>query len=244
MANRTITITGAGSSNGTYVTIDGTKYYSATTLTVADGTQITCTKGGLSGSITVNGTTQTSPYTFSVSANTTINLSTDYYDQSITVTFDTSGGSGGAAAGEHYTRIGGTAYQIEGGKAKVGSIVYDLEKGLIKASGVTQEFIFIGNEPEPEPEMATVSTNGGSSSYAYATVNGKKYYSGSVEVEVGAVISIYVGGTSNTGNCYIREGSNTLRTGKGSVNYTVSGNILIQFSKSSNGYWGAIISNR
>lgn len=77
-----VSLSGTFNSSNGYVTIDGTKYTSEQTLTVAKGTSVTVFCGGKSAYINLNGTTvaQTSSstgadYTFAVTDNCTIVLS-------------------------------------------------------------------------------------------------------------------------------------------------------------------------
>ena len=78
-----VAMSGAFNSSSGYVTIDGTKYTSAQTLTVAKGTSVTVyCLGGSSAYINLNGTTvaqgtssKDAEYTFAVTDNCTIVLS-------------------------------------------------------------------------------------------------------------------------------------------------------------------------
>lgn len=87
----TVNITGTGSSTYCYVTINGTKYTSAKTLTVPEGTKISCTVsvavGGYDGNayVTLNGTkvlSQKGTYQYTVTSNCTIQLN---YNGTLTI---------------------------------------------------------------------------------------------------------------------------------------------------------------
>ena len=210
MANRIVTITGTGNSLASYVTINGTKHYSAKSLTVADGTQITCTLSRTSG-ITVNGTAQASPYTFTVSADTTIALTTS----SITVTYDAAGSGGGSG---HKTKVGSTAYDIESGRIKKSSTVYELEKGTVKVSGAAREILFT------EPVKSTVTITGTPGGYAYIKIGNTTYNkTQTIEVDTPVEISVYVGQNSTgSGACWIKLNGTTVQNGTGTYKFTLN----------------------
>lgn len=91
---KTVTITGSGNANSCYVTINGVKYTSATTLEVDSGTVIGATVGAgyYGASVSLNGTTVQNgagTYNHTVNAPCTINLSYSMYGAS-TITITTS----------------------------------------------------------------------------------------------------------------------------------------------------------
>jgi hypothetical protein len=79
-----VNITGTGDSSYCHVTVNGTKYTSAKTVTVTEGTQISCyvkTQSGTAGNVWVgvnlNGSwvlEKTGTYTHTVNANCTVDL--------------------------------------------------------------------------------------------------------------------------------------------------------------------------
>ena len=93
----------------------------------------------------------------------------------------------------HKTLVGGTAYEISGGKTMVGGTVYDIAGGKTMVDGTVYEIAFA-------PSTITVNITGsGSSQYAYVTVNGTKYTTATtIECEAGTEISIKVSGTNIT----------------------------------------------
>lgn len=72
-----VTITGTGKSRVAYVTINGTQYTSAATITVPAGTEIYCyAKRGIVGGVYLNGTDlRASGYTFNAESDVSIALS-------------------------------------------------------------------------------------------------------------------------------------------------------------------------
>ena len=89
----------------------------------------------------------------------------------------------------HKAMIGGTVYEIGGGKAMVGGAVYDIEKGKTMVSGTVREIAFA--------EMITVTITGyGAAGKLYIVIDGTEYRSGTIDIEKGTVITVFVGGTN------------------------------------------------
>ena len=88
----TLTLTGDFDSTRGYVTVGGTKYYTAQTLEIDAGTEVAVTVGALAGTpkVTYNGAEVMSgpgTYTFNISASTTVAMSTTnkyFYNAAIT----------------------------------------------------------------------------------------------------------------------------------------------------------------
>lgn len=94
----------------------------------------------------------------------------------------------------HKTKIGGTAYEINGGKCLVGGTGYSIKKGRTLVGGTGYDISF------GPPAIPVTITGAGDASYCYATINGVTYTSATSGIEVmeGDVITFGVYGTSTT----------------------------------------------
>lgn len=236
----TVTITGTGNSSSCYTTVNGTKYYQATSAFTLTSNVITFTLmsksyiGGSGGSITVDGVALTatgSSYiqtaTWTVPEDTatiTINLSrTDY---SITVTTTT-------IAKDNRTLINGTGYKVYNGKALINGTGYEIVGGKTLVNGTAYAIKII-----PSATKVTI-TGTGNSSYCYVTINGTKYYQATTlsvtpgftfEARAGTATSRYnqyctvvFDGTTYTGSSGIPASTSTkMNDSKITVNITLS----------------------
>lgn len=121
----------------------------------------------------------------------------------------------------HKAMIGGTVYEIGGGKAMVGGAVYDIEKGKTMVSGTVWEIAFAGGTA-----IVTITGNG----YTLATlkINGTTYrQAATLELPVGTVIECNIKGT----NTFLELNGSVIATASGNTTttyeYIVKGNVAI-----------------
>lgn len=171
MANVTVSITGSyfDSTYG-YVTINGTKYTSATSVEVSKGAEIAVcvgsnnTTAGTNCYIVKNGETVQSgqgTHTFTADGNVSIamdkgsvrvtNMTRYYYFATITAE---SGGGGGT--GGHSALIDLTTYGLTGGKTMVSGTDYDITLGRTLVAGTAYDIAF-GSALDPVEILQTVS---------------------------------------------------------------------------------------
>lgn len=84
----------------------------------------------------------------------------------------------------HKTLVGGTAYEIKGGKTLVNGTAYSIKNGKTLVGGTVYEVGF-------DDGMRTVTIiGGGSNYYCYVTIGGTKYYQPTtLSVPIGTVIT-------------------------------------------------------
>ena len=121
----------------------------------------------------------------------------------------------------HKAMIGGTVYEIGGGKAMVGGAVYDIEKGKTMVSGTVWEIAFAGG-------TAIVTITGSGYTLATLKINGTTYrQAATLELPVGTVIECNIKGTSTflelNGSVVATASGNTTTT----YEYIVKGNVAI-----------------
>lgn len=131
----------------------------------------------------------------------------------------------------HKTLIGGTAYEITGGKTLVDGTAYSIKNGKTLVDGTVYEVGFA--------EMATITITGdGGYCYAEVTIDGTTYRSATtIEVPVGTVISchVYDEGES-TPYSYISKNGEQVYSGlDGTYEYAVAGNTTISLATSEHG---------
>lgn len=87
----------------------------------------------------------------------------------------------------HKALIGGTAYEISGGKTLVGGTAYKIDKGKTLVGGTAYEIAF-------KPSVIMVNITGtGKASNVYLTINGQSYYSATtLEINAGTSITARV----------------------------------------------------
>ena len=82
----------------------------------------------------------------------------------------------------HKTLIGGTVYEIGGGKDLIGGTVYEKDHGKTLVGGTVYEVGFA--------KPVTITIEGSGSTYAYVVIDGVQYNTATtVEVPIGAVIT-------------------------------------------------------
>lgn len=221
-----IYIKGTGSSSYVYVSVDGTKYSSASTLIKNEGTEISVIAQK---SITLNGKTVGTSnamglyyYTFPLVADTTITLNSSTSIRSAEIVYTEPAAP--APEPEHTTNIGAAAFRIESGTVRFGGAAYDIESGMVRVNGVAMEISLA-------KKMYTASLNLGS---AVVTINGTEYTgSGSggtftLELPEGTVLSI----TTRAGSsAAIKLNNVTVATGNASAgakyDYVLKANVAM-----------------
>lgn len=99
----------------------------------------------------------------------------------------------------HKALIGGTAYEISGGKALVGGTAYSIDKGKTLVGGTAYEVGF-------GPPMVTITITGSGNGVADIVINGEWYNeSATIEVPVGTIVQCYtsVESASDSGLAYL-----------------------------------------
>lgn len=140
----------------------------------------------------------------------------------------------------HKPLIGGTAYEIGGGKDLIGGTVYAKDHGKTLVGGTVYEVGFAPSEAKITINTTFPSniTDGSSpTAYAYIEIDGVKYGTATeIVVPVGTVISCY-------GKNAIFLNDKTVQTG-GTYAYTVQGDIGIKLSVESKTYGpGMVLTN-
>lgn len=140
----------------------------------------------------------------------------------------------------HKTLIGGTAYEISGGKPLVNGTAYSIDKGKTLVGGTAYEVGF-----GPPPATITI-TEGPGSTAACIEIDGVTYNSPTtVSVPVGTVVKCYAYaantyGYAAGGYIYLSETGNStnVETNRkagayATYEYTVSGDVSIKLTTSS-----------
>lgn len=111
----------------------------------------------------------------------------------------------------HKTLIGGTTYEIAGGKTLVSGTVYSIDKGKALVGGTAYEIAF-------SSAVAVKITGSGQSKYCYVTIDSKKYYAATtLELERGTTVALYVGAfPAYLDSCKIVLNGTTVATGSNS----------------------------
>ena len=90
----------------------------------------------------------------------------------------------------HKTRVGGTNYEVKGGRTLVNGTGYSIQKGRTRINGTGYDVLFTFT-PYPVPVRFTGT---GGDTLCYALINGVKYYDSAtvvgVEVMTGDVITL------------------------------------------------------
>lgn len=126
----------------------------------------------------------------------------------------------------HKTLIGGTAYEISGGKTLVSGTAYSIDMGKTLVGGTTYEVGFA------EPVTITLKRSqyyGGDVVHAWIVVNGQTYYA----EETPSEISVKAGTTIT---CCATTGVqvNGQYVSYGNYEYTVSSNAIIEITNAHN----------
>lgn len=102
----------------------------------------------------------------------------------------------------HKTLVGGTAYEISGGKCLVGGTAYSIQKGRTLVGGTGYDVSF-----GPKTIPVTITTSGTTPTKVYAKIDGTEYRTATSGIRVfpGDVItfSIYSGASNLLGQLYV-----------------------------------------
>jgi hypothetical protein len=130
----------------------------------------------------------------------------------------------------HKTLIGGTAYEISGGKTLIGGTAYSIKNGKTLVGGTAYEVEF-GEKVIVKIVPGTVKNsniNTFNADLCRVTINGVVYDGSStveVAVAVGTVIECYINGNTN-GSVYVGDTS-VLNVTTGKYNHTVTADCQI-----------------
>lgn len=134
----------------------------------------------------------------------------------------------------HKTLIGGTAYEVSGGKTLIDGTVYTIDKGKTLVEGTAYEVGF-ARDAVVTLKLTSYSSNYGS----YAVIDGKTYTKTTLTVPVGTVIKLYLKKTqcgcgANKAYSYTYLNGTRVSTAT-SYSYKVTGNVSIHDSTSMSG---------
>ena len=117
----------------------------------------------------------------------------------------------------HRTLIGGTAYEIGGGKTLVGGTAYKIDKGKTLVGGTAYEIAF-------GLSAITVNITGtGNTTYSYVTINGTKYTkSATVTIAPGTEISCYAYSSSSLQRSKCKIVLDGVTVSQGTTSYAAS----------------------
>lgn len=124
----------------------------------------------------------------------------------------------------HKTLIGGTAYNIKGGRDLIGGTGYAKKSGKVLIDGTAYDVLFA-------EETVTITVhNGAEVRNCYVLYNGQRITSGEIDVKIGETIVVYVGAIQqNYGIIYL----NSVEVSKGinvQYSYIVTKNATISYS--------------
>ena len=210
MATYTVQISGSAHTTYAYVTINGERFASADKKTYTSKPTVSVYVGAATSAARSKSTVKLNNETVK-SGSGTYNLSTDattininfttgthdserYYNANITTSGEPESGddTGDSSGGEHYTNIGGTSREIEGGTVMVGGALGEIDSGLTLVDGVQRDITFT------KPNV-TISITGSGSIYASVVLNGTTYNSSNtLVVPSGTEITLKAAGQKNT----------------------------------------------
>lgn len=128
----------------------------------------------------------------------------------------------------HKTLVGGTAYEIDGGKTLIGGTAYEIDKGKTLVGGTAYE-VGLG-----KPVTITLKRGqyyGGAVVHAWIVVNGQTYYAeetpSEISVKAGTTITCCVTTGVQVNGQYVFQGN-------GNYEYTVSSNAIIEITNAHN----------
>lgn len=130
----------------------------------------------------------------------------------------------------HYTRIGGTNYEITGGKTRIGGTNYSISGGRTRVGGTNYDISF-QNEI-----VITITGDEGEVPYCYITINGINYTTGEITIEKNVSIVLHCYAGRNFGGTITLNGELLYKVpsaGVGSYNYVPNANcknVNIEFS--------------
>lgn len=132
----------------------------------------------------------------------------------------------------HKPLIGGTAYEIVGGKDLIGGTVYEKDHGKTLVGGTVYEVGFA--------KMVTITLLGSVSSWAinanHVVHNGTTYTSlGTFEAAVGDTITVHAGGAATASSIYL-NGTQVASGIHCDYQYIVGGNATIEVKTSGTSY--------
>lgn len=136
----------------------------------------------------------------------------------------------------HKTLVGGTAYEITGGKTLVNGTAYSIKSGKTLVGGTAYEVGFV--------KMAKLTLDSSDFNpyypYSYVIIDGTKYNSGAViEVPVGTVVDCHISTEDYyTFGLVTVNGEKVYISHSGQYSYTVMGDatIYMAYDESSSGY--------
>lgn len=136
----------------------------------------------------------------------------------------------------HKTLIGGTAYEISGGKALVGGTAYEIDKGKTLVGGTAYEVGFDDGMREVGITVAMANTQ-----YASVTIDGVVYGGTmtpllSIRVPVGTAAICKAKGSYSQAQSSINLNGTAIKSGTGTAectyNYVINGNVKFAISGS------------
>lgn len=124
----------------------------------------------------------------------------------------------------HKTLIGGTAYEIKGGRDLIAGTSYQIGRGRTLVNGTAYDV------PFAEETVKIAVHNGLEVRNCYVLYNGQRITSGEINVKIGETIVVYVGAIEqNYGRIYL----NSVEVAKGlnvQYSYIVTKNATISYS--------------
>lgn len=137
--------------------------------------------------------------------------------------------------GTHHILKDGTSYAIKGGTDLIAGTSYQIGGGRTLVNGTAYNIAFA------KPCMITISGGGTSGfHYGYVEYNGEKYTSGTLEIEQGTAVDIYL--QNGVGGTYVavRLNGKTVASGYTRMKYTYqvtkNANIKFPYYYDSDGY--------
>ena len=128
----------------------------------------------------------------------------------------------------HKTMVGGTAYEVSGGKTLVNGAAYNIKDGKTLVGGTAYEIGFAAFRVIVSAGI--YSTN---STYAKVIVNGQEYDGSQladISVPAGTEIEIYVGSTNSSGGIELNEESIVSDAQEYTYSHVVDSNVYIALS--------------
>lgn len=131
----------------------------------------------------------------------------------------------------HKTLIGGTAYEIKGGRDLIGGTGYEKKQGKTLVNGTARAISFA-----PEEYILTIIGGNTGTTGAYVTYAGTKYGSGTLRIPIGASVNIVVGYSQMSYANVTLTGAGTLTnldstSSSKRYKYTPARDATIQFEK-------------
>ena len=126
----------------------------------------------------------------------------------------------------HKTLIGGTAYNIKGGRDLIGGTGYSKKNGKVLIDGTVHAIEFV-----KKLRITIVNAIDSSNMSGSVIYNGKAHTSGTLEVEQGETVTIALRNDGENGWCFVGVNGNDVASGSSHVEYTytVTKNASIRF---------------